>query len=569
MPAQRVLVVDENQTFCNQVVAAFSEAGIDARGSARGNEALMLAASFRPDVVVVDLVRPGSEGRWLLGRLCAQNDEAPVALVPRAVLALAPVAGDYSDLPDGVEVMVKPIFPSQVVASARRLLGPLSGHALAAGPLSGGRLPRPLVKTPSSLLPPPLPRSGSLGGLGSLPASERLAIEHTAPPGGRPLDPFDDDSDFGPADTLLAPAASINELARSMALIPDSAPRPRPRTGSTAALGSEVGEATMPLVEFNLRGDLSAAAAAAAGLESGARPRPRTPTPPPTSGLGLSPSAGPREALAGSLAAVPIIDVLGMLARQCQTGILRVVSTPSVGSVGRQFELVLKGGQLEQAVARGLPSLRLGRFILELETLRQPELDAVDAARGKRSRPFGEEDQDEAGEVTGVPMDTEELLGGRLVAAGLLSRDELRQALHRQTVELFYEALRQPSGRFSFTRTRELPRWAVEPDSGAALGLDLEALLLEGARRADAWYQLDLDTTEGAVYVSTLEPEQELRQLGLSQAECAVLLLCNGRNSVGEIAKQSRLALLDVSRTLGRLLSLRLCRRRLPVVLAS
>ena len=228
MPAQRVLADDENQTFCNQVVPAFSEAGTDARGSARGNEALMLAASFRPDVVVVDLVRPGSEGRWLLGRLCAQNDEAPVALVPRAVLALAPVAGDYSDLPDGVEVMVKPIFPGQVVASARRLLGPLSGHALASGPLSGGRLQRPLVKTPSSLMPPPLPRSGGL------PASERLAIEHTAPPGGRPLVPFDDDSDFGPADTLLAPAASINELARSMALIPGSAPRPRPRTGASA-----------------------------------------------------------------------------------------------------------------------------------------------------------------------------------------------------------------------------------------------------------------------------------------------------------------------------------------------
>jgi len=558
MPAQRVLVVDENQTFCNQVVAAFSEAGIDARGSARGNEALMLAASFRPDVVVVDLVRPGSEGRWLLGRLCAQNDEAPVALVPRAVLALAPVAGDYSDLPDGVEVMVKPIFPSQVVASARRLLGPLSGHALAAGPLSGGRLQRPLVKTPSSLLPPPLPRSGSLGGLS---ASERMAIEHTAPPGGRPLDPFDDDSDFGPADTLLAPAASINELARSMALIPDSAPRPRPRPGVTAAPGSEVGEATMPLVEFNLRGEVPA------GLESGARPRPSAPARPPASGLGLTPSAAEREALAGSLAAVPIIDVLSMLARQCQTGILRVVSAASAGAAGRQFELVLKGGQLEQAVALGLPSLRLGRFVLELETLRQPELDAVDAARGKRSRPLGEDDEEET--ASGVPMDAEGLLGGRLVAAGLLSRDELRQALHRQTVELLYEALRLPAGRFAFTRTRELPRWAVEPDGGAALGLDLEALLLEGARRAEGWYQLDLDTTEGAVYVSTLAPEQELRQLGLSPAECAVIVLCNGRNSVGEIAKQSRLALLDVSRTLGRLMSLRLCRRRLPVVLAS
>ncbi len=559
MPAQRVLVVDENQSFCNQVVAAFSEAGIEARGSARGNEALMLAASFRPDVVVVDLVRPGSEGRSLLARLYGQDDEVPVAPVPRAVLALAPVAGDYSDLPDGVEVMVKPIFPGQVVANALRLLGPLSGSPLRTGPLSGGRLSRPFFTPSGSLTPPALPVSGGIS------TKDRLAIEHTVPPGAAPLDPFDDDSDFGPADTLLAPAASINELARSMALIPDSAPAPRevPREARRAPAAPDTGEPTMPLVEFNLRGEASRPIEPEPRSESA--PPAATAPRPPASGLGLLASTGDREALTGNLAAVPLIDVLGMLARQCQTGILRVTAASTVSPTGRRFQLVLKSGQLEQAVAIGLPALRLGRFVLELETLRQPELDAVAAARGLRSRGSSEEGEAE----TSVPMDTDMLLGGRLVAAGLLSRDELRQALQRQTTELLYEALRLPSGRFAFTRTRELPRWATEPEGGAALGLDVEALLLEGARRADEWYQLDLDTAEGAVYVSTLGPQQDLRQLGLSQAECAVLILCNGRNSVSEIAKQSRLALLDVSRTLGRLLALRLCRRRLPAVLAS
>ena len=71
MPAQRVLVVDENQTFCNQVVAAFSEAGIDARGSARGNEALMLAGSIRQSGgfmaktlhLAIDPTKPRANGR--------------------------------------------------------------------------------------------------------------------------------------------------------------------------------------------------------------------------------------------------------------------------------------------------------------------------------------------------------------------------------------------------------------------------------------------------------------------------------------------------------------------------
>ena len=540
------------------MVAAFAEAGIEARGSTRGNEALMLAASFRPDVVVVDLVRPGSEGRWLLGRLCAQNDEVPVGPLPRAVLALAPVTGDYSDLPDGVEVVVKPIFPSQVVASARRLLGPLAGHALRSGPVSAATPSRPFGT----------PVSASAPSLSGRPArSDQPAIEHTLPPSAGPLDPFDDDSDFGPADTLLAPAASISELARSMALIPDSSPRapvrPREVPAAPAAAETTTGEATMPLVEFNLRSDVSGSVELTTQSSSGEA---TTATPRLVqSGLGLSPSEANREALVGSLAAVPLIDVLSMLARQCQTGVLRVVTTSTQAPNGRRFELVLRRGQLEQVVASGLPTLRLGRFVLELETLRQPELDAVAAARGKRSRTNLEIVDGELG----VPMDTEMLLGSRLVAAGMLTSDELRQVLQRQSIELLYEALRLPSGRFVFARTHELPRWAIEPALGAGLGLDIEALLLEGARRADEWYQLDLDTSEAAVYVSTVSAQQDVHKLGLSSAESAVLVLCNGRHSVGEIAKQSRLALLDVARTLGRLQSLRLCRRRLPAVLAS
>ena len=553
MPAQRVLVVDENQSFCHQVVAAFAEAGIEARGSTRGNEALMLAASFRPDVVVVDLVRPGSEGRWLLGRLCAQNDDLPVGPLPRAVLALAPVIGDYSDLPDGVEVVVKPIFPGQVVASARRLLGPLAGHSMRSGPAPGGPPSRPFVPPARAAAPSPSGRPLS-----------QAAVEHTLPPGSGPLDAFDDDSDFGPADTLLASAASISELARSMALIPDSSPRApvRPREAAAAASEAAAGDATMPLVEFNLRADGAASGEHSAQTSSGEA---TTALPRLVASGGLSPSESSRESLTGSLAAVALIDVLGMLARQCQTGVLRVTAASSQAPSGRRFELVLRRGQLEQVVAIGLPSQRLGRFVLELETLRQPELDAVAAARGKRSRADLEIFTGE----TGVPIDTAMLLGGRLVAAGLLSRDELRQALQRQSVELLYEALRLPSGRFVFARTHELPRWAIEPELGAGLGLDIEALLLEGARRADEWYQLDLDTAEAAVYVSTLGSQQDVRQLGLSASESAVLVLCNGRHSVGEIAKQSRLALLDVARTLGRLQSLRLCRRRLPAVLAS
>ena len=58
-------------------------------------------------------------------------------------------------------------------------------------------------------------------------------------------------------------------------------------------------------------------------------------------------------------------------------------------------------------------------------------------------------------------------------------------------------------------------------------------------------------------------------RLGLSDVESAVLLLCDGRLSLSEIARESQLALPTVSRALTRLQSLRLCRRRIPALLAG
>jgi CheY-like chemotaxis protein len=364
MPAQRVLVVDENQSFCMQVVAAFSEVGIEARGSARGNEALLLAASFHPDLIVVDLVRPGSEGRWLLGRLYAEDDETPVAMAPRLVLALAPVAGDYSGLPDGVEVVVKPIFPGQVVASACLLLGPMPDAGGLPSPLSG-----PASRPPTSSSPGLASPSGPSLFDGGLLLREMPAVEHMLPPTPGAVDPFDDDSDFGPADTLLAPAASISELARSMVHIPDpqaEAERAALQDSIATVLLNNSGEETVPLAEFDLRSELAHRLELGLPKSSSPEAAPRS-QPLPQSGWPQF-SSGPidvREALSGSLGAVPLLDVLGLLSRQCQTGIVRVSSAAGMsfagGPLARRFLLVLRRGQLEQVVAVGMPAGAGGR----------------------------------------------------------------------------------------------------------------------------------------------------------------------------------------------------------------
>jgi CheY-like chemotaxis protein len=93
MSVYRVLVVDDNQSFCQQVVASFAEPAskasgevvIEAHGCPSGQQALPLIARLMPNVVVVDLVRLGSEGRFLIERLLSERSHyAPCADGPGA-----------------------------------------------------------------------------------------------------------------------------------------------------------------------------------------------------------------------------------------------------------------------------------------------------------------------------------------------------------------------------------------------------------------------------------------------------------------------------------------------------
>lgn len=527
MVEPRIVVVDDNQRFCEQVVAAFAEVGILAQGFTRGSEALPVIQSQQPALLVVDLLRQGSEGRWLLSQLFS-----PEAAVPcPSVLALVGVTDDLSVLPDGVDALVRPVFPRQVVASAQRLLPIQTVRGGRQATLRG--LPA-VVDASAVHTVPASPMSPASGQAVPRPVEDKV----TARQPQAEKSPFEEDSDFEPGETLLAPE-SIQALAREMM---------RADPDDPALLQSSD---LLPIEDDVMRGD------------EDTQPREDQVR------FGRTASAGPAVAggkvLAGDLTALPLFEVVDLIARQKLSGVLSVTAT------GRALSVYFLDGWIAQATAQGLPSLRLGRFLLELDgQLRQPEIDAV--ASQSLGRP-GPSERDATrvatdGMMAAVGQGPESLLGQRLVRAGLLRRDELTQALSRQSYELICEGLRMPSGQFEFERTRQLPASVLSEDLGGALALDPAQVLLEGLRRLDDWRRFEQDVAEGAIYVSYAASSSELLRLGLSQAELSVLSLCNGRATVAEIARESRLPLSEVSRTLGRLLTLRLLRRRLPALLA-
>src|SRR5262249_37927646 len=150
-----------------------------------------------------------------------------------------------------------------------------------------------------------------------------------------------------------------------------------------------------------------------------------------------------------------------------------------------------------------------------------------------------------------------------VVKMNYVNDGEVKEALVRQTQERIFELLRWPSGRFTFHATRELHPLALD----AQLSLDVDGILMEGFRRVDEWHLIEREVDDfDAVYLRNEEAVQNVGKAKLTRDELAGLELGNGKTSVKDIVRQSRLSSFDVSKMLFRLLSIKLIRRRVSPV---
>jgi DNA-binding NtrC family response regulator len=103
--AHRILVVDDEEASRVGLKALLSKWGYDVQEAGSGDEALEKAASFRPTVVVTDLVMPGLDGLGLLKALQEDQSFATVIIltgqgtIESAVAAMKQGAYDYLTKP--------------------------------------------------------------------------------------------------------------------------------------------------------------------------------------------------------------------------------------------------------------------------------------------------------------------------------------------------------------------------------------------------------------------------------------------------------------------------------------
>ncbi len=114
----KILVIDDEPSITNLVTAYLKPEGYEVFVASDGNTGLKSARTFKPDLIILDVMLPGMDGIELLSRLRRESEVYVIMLTARAeetdkVVGLSVGADDY---------MTKPFSPRELVARVKAVL---------------------------------------------------------------------------------------------------------------------------------------------------------------------------------------------------------------------------------------------------------------------------------------------------------------------------------------------------------------------------------------------------------------------------------------------------------------
>jgi len=114
MPASKVLVVDDSPVDLEHLKFIVEDAGYQVVTASNGSEALEKAKSFRPDVILMDVVMDGVDGFEACRKITSDNvtNSIPVYFVTSKNQKADRVWGE---LQGGKGMITKPFTPDQIL----------------------------------------------------------------------------------------------------------------------------------------------------------------------------------------------------------------------------------------------------------------------------------------------------------------------------------------------------------------------------------------------------------------------------------------------------------------------
>lgn len=497
----RILVVDDSPTLRRVVAAILERHGYDTTLAADGQEAMESLTSDgpKPDLVLLDFVMPRMNG-FQFCRELRRNPELTMLPVVLMSAKADRIRDQFVEQTGAVDAITKPFDRQALVAVVENALRRVtSGRASSTRMLetTGDELSVTDVTSQAEL------DSGSDVSLADEDEPDAFAEEEaeTRARGARIVG------------TKLA-----HLVTRTLADRPEASP------GELAsALSDKLARETL----FEMLDSVRA-------LEEG-------------QGTG-------KALLEGEMSVVPIGAVLQLLQAERLSGVLTCVRA------GATVTAVVREGLIDVVRSAGAgDEFRLGRYFVEEGILTPEEIDRALAEPESEVRPATGDDASD--EPRSSERRVKPLLGRRLLEAGKITGEQLRDALTRQSSELLYEVLRWQKGRFFYRRTRR--REDDAPGVRDRLGMPVAGVVMEGFRRVDEWRVIERSLGSfDAVLVRDDGALGEGGEEGLPARERTVLSAATGERTVREIVRASNMSSFDACRILAQFMEARVLRVR-------
>ncbi|TMG98908.1 MAG: response regulator [Betaproteobacteria bacterium] len=120
--AKRILIADDEPNIVTSLEFLMEQAGYETKVATNGQEALDLAASFRPDLVLLDIMFPAKSGYEVCQRLKGEPATRSIKVV------IVSAKGRDVEVAKALELgadayIAKPFSTRELVAKVRELLG--------------------------------------------------------------------------------------------------------------------------------------------------------------------------------------------------------------------------------------------------------------------------------------------------------------------------------------------------------------------------------------------------------------------------------------------------------------
>jgi two-component system alkaline phosphatase synthesis response regulator PhoP len=114
----KILIIDDEVSILNLVTAYLRPEGYEIQTAMDGRSGLQAAGTFKPDLIVLDIMLPGMDGLELLSRLRRESDVYVILLTAKneetdKIIGLSVGADDY---------LTKPFSPRELVARIKAAL---------------------------------------------------------------------------------------------------------------------------------------------------------------------------------------------------------------------------------------------------------------------------------------------------------------------------------------------------------------------------------------------------------------------------------------------------------------